>query len=161
MYPFRCLQARQQLTVNAAAPDFGYNYSYNLPDNWLRMITLNDIDAWDNDDWYEIEGRTLLTDHDEAKIVYTQYVDDSTKYDPLFVAALVVYLAAKLAKPIAGDEDQGRLLMAEFKQMAFPNAAVVDGDDDSRRPRKPTDRSEWIQGRRYNKFGWMKSQYPW
>ena len=161
MYPFKCLQTRVALTRDTTGPDFGYAYSYNLPDQWLRMVSLNDLDAWDSQDWYSVEGRKLLTDQDEAKIVYTQFLSDSTKYDPLFVSALTIYLAAKLAKPIAGDAGQAQALMAEFKQVAFPAAAVVDSDDAICRARKPTDLSEWVAARRHNRFGMMDTQLPW
>jgi hypothetical protein len=69
---WQCLKQRAVLTQNSPAPAFGFSYSYNLPENFVRMITVNDTDAWDQEDWFEIEQGKLLIDYDTAKIVFVQ-----------------------------------------------------------------------------------------
>jgi len=149
MTQWQCLKKRVQLTQNATAPAFGYSYSYNLPEDFVRMISVNDIDAWDQEDWYELEQGKLLIDQDEAKIVYVAYTEDTTKFDPLFTEALSVLLASRLATIIRQDENLAIALYQEYKQSALPDAIVADGNEQYHRPKKPTDTSEWIQSRRY------------
>lgn len=148
MHPWKCLKARAVLTQNATAPLFGYTYSYNLPENFIRMVSLNDTDSWDQEDWYTIEQGQLLTDEDAAKIVYVKYITDSTVYDALFIEALATYMAAKAATIIRQDEQLGLALMQEFKQKALPDAVVVDGNEEYRRPSKHSHNSEWLSSRR-------------
>jgi len=77
-----------------------------------------------------------------------KYNSDSTQYDSLFIGALTVYLAAKLATAIRQDEALGLQLMQEFRQVVLPEALTVDGNEEELRSSKPTDQSEWIASRR-------------
>ena len=143
------LKARAVLTQNATAPAFGYSYSYNLPEDFIRMISVNDLDAWDKEDWYELESGKLLLDQDSAKIVYVKYIEDTNKYDSLFVEALSVLIASKLAVIIRQDENLSVALLQEWKQSALPDAVVADGNEQIHRAKKPTLNSEWIASRRW------------
>lgn len=148
-HPFKCLLRRQALVQNTVAPAFGWSYAYDLPPELLRLKTLNDLDAWNLENFYTIEDNTLLCDVDSAKIVYTAYTADSTKYDPLFVEALIVLLAAKLATRIRQDEQLGLALMQEYRQIALPDAVVVDANEHFQRPPHPGDYSRWVAARGY------------
>jgi len=148
MHPWKCLTERSILTPNTETPVFGYAYSYNLPENFIRMISFNDTDSWDQEDLYKREGQYLLTDKNTAKCVYTRYYADSTRYDSLFTEALIVYLAGKASTVIRQDEALGYSLMEEFRKIALPEAKTVDGNEEYRRPRKYTKDSEWVNSRR-------------
>ncbi|HQT97808.1 MAG TPA: hypothetical protein PK416_08020, partial [Thermodesulfobacteriota bacterium] len=62
---WRCLLARSgSLAREAAAPSFGFSYAYTLPTDCVRIVEMSVDAAW------EKEGRLLLTDEEEAYILY-------------------------------------------------------------------------------------------
>jgi hypothetical protein len=70
---WRSARGRQTLVRNATAPEFGWDYSYALPADFMRLVSLNDQSADDNlDPDCEIEGNALLTDETAAAIVYVR-----------------------------------------------------------------------------------------
>lgn len=120
---WQCLKRRATLGQLSAAPAFGWDYAYQLPVDFIRLVKLNGVDYRGqpgND--HEIEGRTLLTDQTEAKVEYIAYKEDTADYDPLFIKAVVAKLAAEIAVPIRQDEALAARLMAEFESLALPKA---------------------------------------
>lgn len=96
-HPWNFAAARATLARLSEPPAFGYARAFQLPPDCLRVRRLNgDVRAV-----FEIEGRQLLTDQDQARILYTARVEDPTRFDPLFVQALAARLAAELCVPIA------------------------------------------------------------
>ena len=65
----------------AVSPAFGWSRSYTLPETCVRLIQLNGVDAFRDDleDYFEIEGRTLLTDAETAEI---QFIEVQTEWAP-------------------------------------------------------------------------------
>lgn len=58
---------------------------------------------------FEVEGDVIRTNQPEAVLVYTQDIDDTTKFSPGFEVALGVLLAAHLAGPIIKGMTGARL----------------------------------------------------
>jgi hypothetical protein len=110
-HPWNCAQDRASLNKLTAAPIFGFDYQYQLPGNCLRVLTLNDYAipyirngyVYSNSTpiKYKIEGRKLLTDESEAKIVYLYHVTDMNQIDPMLREVLAARMAAEIAFPIA------------------------------------------------------------
>ena len=48
-------------------------------------------------------GRQIMTDEEDAVLIYTARIEDPTRYDPLFVEALSWRLAGDLASALKGD----------------------------------------------------------
>lgn len=120
---WQCLKDRVTLAQLATAPAFGWDYAYQLPVTFLRLVKLNGVDyrGQPGDD-HEIEGRTLLTDQATADIEFIAYKEETADYDPLFVKAIVAKLAAEIAVPLRQDEALAARLMGEFEQLALPKA---------------------------------------
>ena len=91
---------RATLRKDTNTPDFGYDNQFVLPNDFLRIKSLNDSDTSPGD--YVIEGSLLLTDDDEVELLYIKKITDTTKFEPLFVEVLVLELALKLVNPLAG-----------------------------------------------------------
>lgn len=122
---WQCLKDRATLGRLAAAPAFGWDYAYQLPAMFLRLVKLNGVSyRGEPGEDHEIEGRTLLTDATTADIEFIAYKEDTSDYDPLFVKAIVAKLAAEIAVPIRQDEALAARLMGEFEQIALPKARV-------------------------------------
>src|SRR5688572_17149968 len=77
---------RVQLPELVEKPVFGWKHQFLLPADCLRVLEFNDqeIGNWITEE-YEIEGRRLLTDSDQARVVYIKKVTDVSLFDPLFV----------------------------------------------------------------------------
>lgn len=90
----------------AASPAFGWSRSYPLPDDCVRLVQLNGVAIYNDgpDDYFEIEGRTLMTDAEEAKI---QYIAVETSWGPFPVLVpheTIVTLADLTTVPLFGAE---------------------------------------------------------
>lgn len=146
---WNCLKARANL-AQSDVPAFGWSYSYLLPADFIRLVKLNGTtgDDYPGDEW-EIEGLSLLTDEEEAKIQYIAYKDDSNVYDPLFVDALVVLIASKIAVPLRGGDysEMAAGLRREYETVTLPRARQKDASERKRKRYDPTSECKWIWAR--------------
>jgi hypothetical protein len=94
--PWKCFTFRAVLTASSTAPAFGWTKTFPLPVDCLRVLYVNGYSA-PAPDYYSVEGSNVLTDETTAELVYTAYITDTTKYHPLFIEAIAIYLASKLA----------------------------------------------------------------
>jgi len=121
---------RQTLADSADTNNTVYEWNYTLPEDpyCLRVLTLideNNVELDREDYPYIIEGRTLYTDLDSAKVKYIGRVADVTDYDAGFVFFFAEYMAWKLAFRITGDMQKEA--MAEVRQArAFDEARAHD-----------------------------------
>lgn len=144
---WNCLKTRAVLAANTTGPDFGWDNSYTLPTECVRLVTVNGYDASFVQDWYEVESRDILTDATECKITYISYSEDTTKYDPLLLQATVVLLASRLASKIGKDDGLSQSLLEEYRRVALPLAQKVDGNEQKRRPFYGPAHSRWVAAR--------------
>lgn len=147
MHRWNHLKARTSLAQLATAPSFGWTYQYQLPTDCIRLETVNGYDPGDIEDEYEIEGRKILTDSDECKITYIQYKEDTGEYDPLFVEALALLIASKIAVSIRQDEAMASRLYEEFMRYALPAARKSDGNELRKNRILMGNDSAWIKSR--------------
>ncbi len=111
--PWKCFTARASLTASATVPAFGWTKSFPLPVDCLRVLYVNGFSA-PAPDYYSVEGTNVLTDETSATLVYTAYITDTTKYHPLFIEALAIYLASKLAIVRRQDTDLAAKLTEQY-----------------------------------------------
>ena len=146
-HPWNFANKRTVLSRLVAAPVFGWAYQYQLPEDCLRVLQLNACKYWYNDITWEIEGRVLLTDDIEARLKYVCRVADANLFDSIFVEALSIKLASKLAKPIYGSDTVGGNLLAEYARVTGPLAQGVDAREKKSRLRSPREGSRFVQAR--------------
>jgi hypothetical protein len=152
---WNCLKDRDTLGRLTTAPKFGWAYQYQLPANFLRMLKLNGTAA-DNDpgDEFEVEGRKLLTDAEEANITFITYKEDTNEYDALFTNAVVVLLASKIAVPLRQDgAEMSQALLSEYQRVALPQARTKDGAERKRRRYDPASESSFLAARHFSTNG--------
>lgn len=147
-HPWNFAVNRATLAQLATAPAYGYDHAYQLPTSpyCLRVLELYE----ERDEGYDflIEGRSLITDADTARIKYIARVTDPTYFDSSFVETLATRLAAEIAVKVTGESGiaEAMLKMAEVK---FQEAVGNDGceghaDEDD----KPVETyGEWISCR--------------
>lgn len=114
--------ARKRINLALSAEAYtGWTYTYEYPTDCLvaRRIELNTgtSTVCDDDEYsctqiekveYEVavnadlNGRVILTNQENAELVYTAKVQDTNLFDPLFIDSFSWRMAADLAQPIKG-----------------------------------------------------------
>ena len=125
-HPWNCLIARSSsLAQDATGPNFGYDYSYTLPTNCLRVLY---CDCQDNGYKWEIEGNKLLSNADTP--VYIKYIKKETdvnKWSIFLYKLVIIRLAAKMALALTEDNALARglfdLFEREYREARFLDAA--------------------------------------
>lgn len=103
---WRFARHRVQLSQDAEAPAFEYDYAYHLPNDFLRHILL-----WDGSDLpggrvytsYDIEGSRVLIDESTVYLKYIRWVESPASWDSLFLDLMVLELARRLVIPLSQD----------------------------------------------------------
>lgn len=108
-YPWNCATERASLAQSSSTPAFGYAYKYALPLDCLRVVAMEYEDSE-----YKIEGRFLLTDETEAKIVYIKKMTDVNSMDVLCRSAISARLAAELAMPLTNSNSMQEAMWALY-----------------------------------------------
>lgn len=148
---WKCARKPAELNLLTEAPLFGWEKAFQLPVDFIRLVSLNDLDPDDIDEpIYEVQGRTLLTDEDVASIVYVRdlTVGDGNVNDmtPLLTKAAVLTLAAKLAWPL----QQSRTLQENLEQradLAVRKALAAEAQEERRKPVNQRQTSNWASAR--------------
>ena len=96
-------------------PAFGFKYQYDLPSDFLRLISLPDApnNARDN---YAIEQQHILTDYESPlKIIYTSRVTRANLFPPYFIEAFSCRLAYEMCDRLKQDITRKNALMQEYE----------------------------------------------
>jgi hypothetical protein len=120
-----------------------WKYAYDYPEDVVSVLTVVRSDVNYNyktmgstgQQSYSVErdtdgSRMLLTDQQDALLLYVASVEDSTMWSSLFVRALSWQLASHLAGPVLKGED-GMKMIRLCESMAvhtFRQATKHDGD---------------------------------
>lgn len=135
IYPADCLKARHLEHPR-------YRTSRGYPYITTERITTDQIP-------FQIEEspdgvhRTLLTDLDDATLIYTRDLDDPTRYPQSFVMLLAVSLAANMAYDITNKTQVAELFGARAERL-FQQVAAHDANEED--PDVDPD-ADWIKGR--------------
>jgi hypothetical protein len=138
MWPFATF--RNQLAVIASVDDdptdvnlrTGWGFTYALPAKCIapRYIYPGTNNPGEGQEipftieGDETRGKVLLTDQDEAELVFTKLVDTPERWSPMFRDALAMRLAADLAMSVAKKPELGLNLHRVFKSMISEAAAA-------------------------------------
>lgn len=115
-----------ELDVASENPPARWSHAYELPADCLRLLRLDPAVPFEIGS--DGAARFIWTDRSEAVAVYTQQVTDTTRMDPLFIAAFAAALAAAIALPITQKPDVARA-MALAAREALDAAGVADGNE--------------------------------
>lgn len=121
---------RRVLTVDSTAPAFGYSDAYNLPNDFIRIASIGDDSLGDFRRDYQIENGQILMTNDAGSL-NLRYVYDITlvtRFDPLFVDLLALYMAVRLSNKFNIASSLKTELKEDFKT-AWANAMSIDGQE--------------------------------
>jgi len=106
---------RKGLAADVDAPEFGKARSFQLPADWLRMLSpypemnLNDLD-------WEIEGKKIYTnDSAPLQIRYVRQVTDPNEMDALFRESLSARMASEMCEQLTQSNTKKQLLDGGYK----------------------------------------------
>lgn len=133
-------------------PPFGWASAFQLPVDFLRLVSFNDIDTDDlREELFEVQGSLILTDEGQAKIVYVRDLcysaDTVALMGPSLATACVYELAAILAPPFQRSASQVDM----FKQLAAQARREAKAKDAQEQRRPITDSgldSRWLGAHR-------------
>ena len=111
MHPWNFAVKRAELTALSDDPTFGVDNQYQLPADYIRLNSLNGIEAKSCLDNFTIEGKALLTDSTTAKITYIYDVTDVSLFDPVFREVLICRLAAEIALDVSHSESKRNAML--------------------------------------------------
>jgi len=126
------------LAENADAPNFDYDYSYALPADCLRVITLED----ESDEFKQV-GNNLFTDTEDPKIKYIKKVTTTSEFSSPFVTAFAARLAAEAAYTLTTSKTLEEKKLEQYKAK-LAQAKVADAQEGSL---EKIEESSWIDDR--------------
>jgi len=121
--------ARKRATLALLTNDSTqWAYKYQLPSDCLRprkILAADELDAPErNGAPFEREGDALYTDREDAVLIYTRDITDTTKFTADFTAGLGMLLAGYLAGPIIKGNEGVRVGDA-MRQIAMQRALAA------------------------------------
>lgn len=149
-HPWNFAIKRKSLPVNSTAPAFGYTKAYNLPTDFIRLVTIGNIQDDGLELNYQLEDNKILIDDtggSSTTALPIRYIYDFTnvaQMDPLFVDVCAVELALRISYPITNSNSRAQFLKAHLKDIA-PEAYAIDGQE--RVPHK-IERSKFLRARK-------------
>lgn len=146
MHKWGCARKRVELSESATAPVFGYTNAFELPDDFIRQVSINETDPdIITRDKFERVGTQLFTDEEQVWLDYIFEVDDDNM-EPLLVQAIYTLLSSKLAWAIQQNRTQQEMLYEKF-QRVLREARYTDSVGQHKpRPNMRTD-SDWMAAR--------------
>lgn len=133
--------AKKELTLTEdTTNDFSeWDYVYNYPSDCLAPREIYSSTGENRDIEYEVFNLSTLdtlkicTTEDDAILLYTAQVTDTTLFPPLFTQALVFYLAFLLVQPLHADRSLKADMLAAY-QATMAQAEAADCQEENIAP---------------------------
>lgn len=145
-HPWNFAATRDTVTANATAPAFGYSAAFDLPNDFIRLLTIGDDAIDDLQGKYQLEDGQLLFSYSTDSALKIRYVYDFTDVahmDPLFIDVLAAEIALRIAYKVTGSDDATTRITEHLKLIA-PEAYAIDGQE---RPPQRIQRSKFLDAR--------------
>ncbi len=121
-HPWSFAKAQATLARLAASPLADYEHAYQLPTDYLRIISAGET-AGRGLDYRILEGR-LHTDADQVVLTYI-FRQAESQFPAWFDQMLVAYLAAEFCLPLTENASRAELLWRQA-EMEFARAKTLD-----------------------------------
>jgi hypothetical protein len=109
---WNCAIKRATLSQLEAAPTWGFAYSYQLPEDFIRFAYPEELTTD-----HRIEQDKILSDLGEMNIVYVFRLEDVNKMDEGLKQCIGSKLAVELCKALSGSESLRMQLMREHEML--------------------------------------------
>jgi hypothetical protein len=122
-HPWNFSIKRVELAKLTTNPAFEYDSQFQLPSDCLRVVRTDD-----SLDPYRVEGNKLLSYNDSVKIEYISRIEDTSRFDSLFVEVLAVRIAAKLSYNLSDNNNLTQFLEQKYRDR-LKQAKSMDGQE--------------------------------
>ena len=141
-HPWNFAIKRASIQKNAAAPEWGYANSFNLPADCVRVLETSE-DKYAFSETWKVESGVIVTDiSSPLEILYVARVGED-KFDPAFTECLASMLARELAQPLTGNLD----LQAEMQSEAERKFRLAKGADGQEGSPPVFRRATWVSSK--------------
>ena len=126
-YPWRFATAQKKLNRLADAPKADYAYAYQLPNDFLRVLSagVNNTGRGLN---YRICERTLQCNDSDVILTYI-FDPQEQNYPPFFNQLLIAKLAAEFCLPLTENSSRTDFLTRQANEL-FARAKLIDAQQD-------------------------------
>lgn len=115
-HPWNCAMAQAELAAGADAPIWKWEYRYQLPADFLRIVSLVNAEQRRITEW-EVQGGIILCNEEAPLFIsYVRRETDPQRYDALLTEALSARLAATLAYPLSGSTSLGQSFWEMYRE---------------------------------------------
>ena len=122
-HPWNFATKRATISPNASTPDFEYDYTYDLPNDCLKVL-----DTYPDNIEHVIEGRTILTNEETLDLKYIYQNTDESLWDSCFANAFAARLAQELAYSMTQSSTLVEQMKADYKN-SLAEARAMDGTE--------------------------------
>lgn len=143
---------RDSIASSVTVPGWGFNIQYPLPADFIRLVQVNDFsvplglsDSRLMDDApYQLEGGKIITNYPAPlKIRYLADIEDTTKFDSLFVEAFASLLAYEGCETITMNVGKKDRFEREVQRLIM-QAAMTDAIEN---PPEALHDDSWLESR--------------
>lgn len=126
-YPWRFATSQSELARLAENPKADYAYSYQLPNDFLRVLSAGASSSGRGLN-YRICEKTLQCNASNVMLTYI-FDPKEENYPPFFDALLVAQLAAEFCLPLTESASRCEFLVKQA-QKSFADAKLIDAQQD-------------------------------
>lgn len=127
-HPWSFATEQAILTKLEESPIADYDYSFTLPDGFLRALSAGTGDMGKGAE-YRITGNKLHAHSEDINLTYIRIPDES-EFPPFFEQALIAKLAAEFCIPITENSSRSELLH-KLAENEFKKAKLIDSQQDT------------------------------
>lgn len=138
-HPWNFSIKRATLAPTSTAPEFGYDYEFDIPNDCLRILVVND----DSYDWIS-ESNKILTDESSCEVTYIFRNEDESTWDNRFAEAFAWRLARELAYALTQSAALVEVCDKAY-QRSISEARSIDGAEGIM---KKLEADDWTDSRR-------------
>lgn len=125
-HPWNCAIKRAVLAPDAVAPAFGYQASFELPSDILRVLEVGSAGVQID---YLVEGRSILANTVVLELRYVFRNEVESNWDSNLVAVVTQAMCAALAYPVTQSTAKQSLEEQKLETL-LRRARAVDGQED-------------------------------
>lgn len=132
---------RVKLAQLVDPPTYEWKYSYQLPGDHIRVLSVSSTTVGLGRSAYRIEGGTLSSDSENIYLKYVSRITDPNLMSPMFRVAFSKLLASRLAVALTQSPALSKELYTQYLDQDLPSAKSADAIADQA---DELPESEWV-----------------
>ncbi|HAA40906.1 MAG TPA: hypothetical protein DCE36_12625 [Pseudomonas sp.] len=125
-HPWNCCIKRAVLAPDAVAPAFGYDYAFELPADFSRVLEVGSSGQQID---YLVEGRSILANTTVLQLRYVFRNEVENTWDSHLIGLVTRAMAATLAYPVT-QSAAAQTAQEQKLELTLRRAKAVDGQED-------------------------------